>query len=436
MRFDYTKAGSGLTYEIRNIVEIANRLIRYGVEVNWENIGDPVAKGEALPKWFKETVKGVLDSNKAYEYSPTKGVCATREYIAAKNNALGGAQITKEDIIFFNGLGDAVSHTYAAMHVDARVLMPEPTYSTHFMAEVLHASFPPNTYHLDPTKDWLPDLAEMERKAQQHKSIISILVINPDNPTGYVYPKKMLEEVIRVARENELFVIFDEIYNQVVYDGVETCMLSQVIGDLPGISMKSISKDVPWPGGRCGWIEIYNAGKDPMFDRFISAIYRQKMAEVCSGTFPQIALPLIYEHPEYKGYLRERLNHYQKLAMIAVEELSKSKYLDVIAPRGAFYLSAVFKEGALNGRQKLPIKIAAIQDYIESVLSDKDPYDKRFTYYLLASTGICVVPLTSFFTTINGFRLVLLEKDVDRFAATVRRIAEHVDIYVESALES
>jgi aspartate/methionine/tyrosine aminotransferase len=432
MRFDYTKAGSGLTYEIRNIVEVGNRLARFGVEVNWENIGDPVAKGEVLPQWFKETVKGVLDNNSAYEYSPTKGVDATREYIATKNNALGGAQITKDDVIFFNGLGDAVSHTYAAMHVDARVLMPEPTYSTHFMAEVLHASFPPNTYHLDPSNNWLPDLAEMERKAQHHRSVISILVINPDNPTGFVYPRKMLEEVVRIAKENELFVIFDEIYNQVVYEGTETCMLSQVIGDLPGISMKSISKDVPWPGGRCGWIEVYNAGKDPMFDRFIDAIYRQKMAEVCSGTFPQLALPLIYEHPGYKAYLSERVKHYEKLAAIAFEELNKSKYLSATMPKGAFYLSAVFKEGVLTNKQTLPIKIAAIQDYIESVLSEKDQLDKRFAYYLLAYSGVCVVPLTSFFTTINGFRLVLLDKNIERFTETVKKIAESVDIYVES----
>jgi aspartate/methionine/tyrosine aminotransferase len=103
----------------------------------------------------------------------------------------------------------------------------------------------------------------------------------------------------------------------------------------------------------------------------------------------------------------------------------------VSKPRGAFYISAVFKDVVLNNKQKLPIKIKDIENYIDSLLSEKDEYDKRFAYYLLASTGICVVPLTSFFTTINGFRLVLLEKNVDDFTDVLKRIVDSVNLYVE-----
>ena len=432
MRFDFAKAGSGLTYEIRNIVQIATRLQEYGVEIKWENIGDPVAKGEKIPCWMKETLKKVLDDNNSYAYSPTKGVDATREYLANKNNALKGAQITKDDIIFFNGLGDAVARTYASMQVDGRVILPEPTYSTHFMAEVLHASFPPNTFRLDPANNWKPDLAELERKVRHANSIVGIMLVNPDNPTGYVYTEHELREITRIAKENDLFLLFDEIYHNIIYNGKSTPLLAEIIGDVPGISMKSLSKEVPWPGGRCGWMEVYNAGKDVAFDRFITAIYQQKMAEVCSATFPQAALPLILEHPNFAGYREERVRYYENLSRIAADELSKSPYLYTNRADGAFYMTVVFKDGALKNNQILPVKENAMKDYVESMLSEKTELDKRFVYYLLASTGICVVPLTSFFAPINGFRMTLLEKDEKKFISIVQKIREAVDQYVES----
>ncbi len=432
MRFDFAKAGSGLTYEIRNIVQIGLRLQSYGVEISWENIGDPVAKGEKIPLWMKETLKKVLDDDMSYAYSPTKGVDATRDYIAAQNNARGGAQISREDIIFFNGLGDAVARTYASMQVDGRVILPEPTYSTHFMAEVLHASFPPNTFRLDPANGWEPDLAELERKVRHANSIVGIMLVNPDNPTGYVYPDHTLREIVRIAKENDLFLMFDEIYHNIIYNGKSTPLLADIIGDVPGISMKSLSKEIPWPGGRCGWMEIYNAGKDAAFDRFITAIYQQKMAEVCSATFPQAALPLLLEHPEFPSYLEERVRHYEKLSRIAADELVKSPYLYVNRTDGAFYMTVAFKDGVLNHTQTLPVKEPAMKEYVESMLSDKSELDKRFTYYLLASTGICVVPLTSFFAPINGFRMTLLEKNEKKFMDVVQRIRAAIDKYVES----
>jgi aspartate/methionine/tyrosine aminotransferase len=432
MRFDFAKAGSGLTYEIRNIVDVANYLKKFDMEISWENIGDPIMKGEKIPQWMKDTLKEVLEEDASYMYSPTKGMLKTREYLAKVNNARGGAQISPEDIIFFNGLGDAVARTYASMQVDGRVILPEPTYSTHLMAEVLHASFPANTFALNHEDGWSPDLAILERKVIRHNSIVGIMIVNPDNPTGYVYSEHELREIVRIARENDLFLMFDEIYHNILFDGVKTPLLSDIIGDVPGISMKSLSKEVPWPGGRCGWIEVYNSGKDPAFDRFITAIYQQKMAEVCSATFPQVALPLLLEHPEFPAYLAERVEHYKKLADIAYDEFSKSPYLVVNKTKGAFYMTVAFKNGVLNSTQKLATKDPKITEYVESRLSDKSELDKRFTYYLLASEGICVVPLTSFFAPTNGFRMTLLEKNIDKFTDVVKRVRRAVDTYVES----
>jgi len=433
MRFEIARGGSGLTYEIRNIVLIAKKLQEYGVKIIWENIGDPVQKGEHIPDWMKEVLIDIIKEDGSYAYSPTKGVDATRAFIADRVNSRGKIQITPEDVIFFNGLGDAIARAYSSIQVDARMIMPEPTYSTHFMAEVLHASFPSNTYRMNPYNNWHPDLRELEQKVKSHKAIVGILIINPDNPTGFVYPVEALQNIVRIARENDLFVISDETYINIVYNGKTTIPIGDVIGDIPAIAMKSISKEAPWPGARCGWMEIYNADRDPIFARFVNTILQQKMSEVCSTTLPQMAIPLIMTHPEYKNYLRQRTQHYEKLSAIAYGILKDVPFLIANKTNGAFYSTVIFNESVLNDRQSLPIKQPEIKKYVESLTKGTIEYDKRFVYYLLAATGICVVPLTSFFTPLLGFRMTLLDKDVDEFEHVVKTIASKITEYINSS---
>ena len=433
MRFDIAKSTSGMAYEIRNIVGVASKIQQCGIDITWKNIGDPVEKGEHIPDWMKEVLYEIIKEDRSYAYSPTKGVTETREFLAELVNQRGGAQIDKEDIIFFNGLGDAIARAYSSMRVDARIIMPEPTYSTHFLAEVHHASFPPNTYRMNPYRDWHPDIVELERKVKSHDAIVGILVINPDNPTGHVYPKKTLKEIVRIAKEYDLFLVFDEIYRNITYNGQKTLPLSDIVGDVPAMSMKGISKEFPWPGARCGWIEVYNADKDETFARYINAILTQKMAEVCSTTLPQLAIPRLMTHPEYEPYLNNRIRHYEKLSNIAYNIFREVPYIVVNRTNGAFYMTIAFNEAVLNHKQKLHIEEPEARKLVEEIVDHKIEHDKRFVYYLLGATGICVVPLTSFFTHLPGFRITLLEKDESKFEQTVNRIAEKIVEYVESS---
>ncbi|MBN2284002.1 MAG: pyridoxal phosphate-dependent aminotransferase [Deltaproteobacteria bacterium] len=433
MRFDIAKTGTGLTYEIRNIVGVANKLMENGVSITWENIGDPVIKGEKIPAWMKDCVKEIISNDSSFAYSPTKGMDETREFLAELVNKRGQYKLHKDDIIFFNGLGDAIARAYSSMRIDARIIMPEPTYSTHLLAEVHHASFPPNTYRMNPYHNWQPDIAEMERKVKSHNTIVGILVINPDNPTGYVYPEETIRDIVRIAKEYDLFLVFDETYRNLVYNGQKTVPLSDVIEDVPAVSMKGISKEFPWPGSRCGWIEVYNADKDETFARYINTIFTQKMSEVCSTTLPQMSIPVIMSHPEYHKYLNKRTRHYEKLSNIAFNILKDVPYTVVNRTNGAFYMTVVFNDAVLNGKQKLHIENAAVKDYVDTIIDGRMEKDKRFVYYLLAATGICVVPLTSFFTALPGFRFTLLERDVSKFEKTINTIAEKIVEYVESS---
>jgi aspartate/methionine/tyrosine aminotransferase len=432
MRFEIARGGSGLTYEIRNIVLIADKLKEYGVEIIWENIGDPVQKGEQIPDWMKNVLTEIIREDRSFAYSPTKGVNETREFLARLVNKRGKTQITPDDIIFFNGLGDAIARSYSSLQVDARVIMPEPTYSTHFMAEVLHASFPPNTYRMNPYSNWYPDIREIEQKVKSHKSIVGILLINPDNPTGFVYPVETLKQVVQIAKDHDLFLVVDETYINIVYGGKKTLPISDIIDGVPAISMKGISKEFPWPGSRCGWIEVYNADTDPAFARFVNTIFHQKMSEVCSTTLPQMSIPRIMTHPEYQNYLHKRIRHYEKLSNIAYDILKDVPCLTVNKTNGAFYMTAVFNEAVLNNKQRLHIKQKEIRQYIEKLVEGDIENDKRFVYYLLAATGICVVPLTSFFTPLPGFRMTLLDKDEAEFERVVKTIAEKIVEYIES----
>jgi alanine-synthesizing transaminase len=432
MRTGLVHIGAGeLTYEIRNIIRVADKLQELGVPVYLENIGDPVAKGEKIPGWMKEIVAELVREDDCYGYCPTQGLMETREFLVSLNNNNGHCRITPDDIIFFNGLGDAITKTYGFLRRTARIITPSPTYTTHSSSEAAHAGLPPVCYPLDPGNHWFPDIEELRRRVKYNPAVGGILLINPDNPTGMVYSVNMLKEIVEIAREFDLFIIADEVYQNLVFNGQKTESLGGVIGEVPGISMKGISKEVPWPGSRCGWIEVYNVDKDPEFKSYIRSILNAKMVEVCSTTLPQKALPLILQHPRYPEYLEQRRQRYEHFSQIAHECLSNIPGVVVNPTNGAFYMSVAFEEGVLNHRQTLPIFNGAVGELVEKLTAGSNIQpDKRFVYYLLAATGICVVPLTSFNTDMQGFRLTLLETDEKMFCKMLDGLKQGIEQYI------
>ncbi|MBP9750142.1 MAG: pyridoxal phosphate-dependent aminotransferase [Candidatus Pacebacteria bacterium] len=432
MRNDIVHPGADeLTYEIREIVAVGEELKRMGVPIYWENIGDPIAKGRTIPPWIKDIVADLVQhDDSSYGYSPTRGILTTREFIATMRNAEGGAAITPDDILFFNGLGDAIQTSFLYLHPRCRILGPDPAYPTYSSAEGAHADARHLTYDLVPERHWQPDLADIENKVKYNPEIGGILIINPDNPTGTVYTRDTLAGMVDIARRYDLFVMSDEIYSNIVYDGAMV-PLSQVVGTVPGIAFKGLSKEVPWPGARCGWIEVYNREKDPVFDRYIKSLVLAKMLEVCSTTLPQKALPRIMSDARYQPHLREVAVEFGRKADLFAEAFKDVPGLIVNKPQGAFYASVVFQEGVLTDAQTLPIADPAVRERIE-VLTRQVAKDKRFVYYLMGSTGITVVPLSGMNSHRNGFRLTLLEPDMSTFKDMLATIAMHVTQYVRS----
>ena len=420
-----------LSYEIRGIVRKANILQKEGVEITWENIGDPIQKNATVPDWIKEIIQNLVADNTTYGYCDSKGELKTREFLAQKNNEMGGAQITSDDILFFNGLGDAISTIYHYLDSTSRVIGPSPAYSTHSSAEAAHANHQPLTYKLDPENSWYPDMEDLRNKVEFNPNVVAILLINPDNPTGMVYPKEILDEIVELAKEFDLMLISDEIYHQITYNGVRSYALSEVIDDVPGIAMKGISKEMPWPGARCGWIECYNRDKSQAFDEFCNALDDAKMIEVCSTTLPQMAIPKILGDDrfyEYRNALNEKIGW--RSTFIA-DTLSEVPELIINKTYGAFYNTIVFKEGVLRHDQSLEIENPKVKEKVEKWVKDV-PLDFRFVYYLLGATGICVVPISSFCSDLLGFRVTLLEEDEELLKKTFTQVRDSIREYLDS----
>lgn len=434
MRQQLLREGANeLSYEIRGIVKKAEQLQDLGETIYWENIGDPIQKNATIPSWIKEIISNLTLQDETYGYSHSKGLLDTRKFLADKNNQLNGVQIKPEDITFFNGLGDAIHKVYQYLRPTARVIGPSPAYSTHSSAEAAHANHHPITYELDPNNNWYPDLADLEMKVKYNPNVVGIMVINPDNPTGMVYPKSILEGIVRIAKDYNLFLIFDEIYMNLIYNEASRCALAEIIGDLPGISLKGISKEFPWPGARCGWCEYYNRQSDADFNQLCETIDNAKMIEVSSTRLPQRAIPLIMRHPNYESFIAQNNNKIGVKSRFIESQLKDIPYIKFNRTNGAFYNTIIFKEGVLNKHQKLTVgqpEIAALlQDWIEPNM----PLDKRFVYYLLAAQKVCVVPISSFASKLLGFRVTLLEEDQEIMEETFRRIREGILEYCESA---
>ena len=420
-----------LSYEIRGIVQIAKEIERLGQPILWENIGDPVAKGETLPAWIKEKVRSAIDHDENFGYGPTKGLDRTREFLARLRKKESGITIDPEDIVFFNGVGDAISNVYNYLNRNARVIGPSPAYSTHSSAEAAHAGSPHITYNLLPERNWLPDIHDLRNKVHYNASIAGILIINPDNPTGMVYPKKVLDEIMRIAEEYDLFLVSDEIYTHIVYGDERAYPLAEIIGSRPGIAMRGISKEFPWPGSRCGWIEVYNRSRDLVFSRYIQTIIDAKMLEVCATTLPQAVIPEILEDPRYQEHLNERRKTYKERAEKAYTTLGRVKGIIAPKPDGAFYMTVVFKDSLLHDDQSLSIIHGPVRKFVEEKVKGVPP-DKRFAYYLMGASGICVVPLSGFNSNLYGFRATLLEQSKTRFEEIYKTLAEKISEYLAS----
>lgn len=428
-----------LQYGIREVVDTSQKINE--LDPSWkmipENIGDPIPKGWPVPPFLKDLIKQAVDdeSNGVFGYSHSRGLPATRKWVAqyAKRFA-PSSDLDYESVLFTSGLGAAIAVMYGMIKRGTRILQPTPSYPTHVSLEAYCQGANSIQYNLDPDNEWQPDLAHMEAQIKSHPEIAGILLINPNNPTGAVYGAETIEKIVCLAERYGLMLISDEVYFRMVYNGHTHIHITEVAHNrVPLIVMKGLSKDVPWPGGRCGWFEFHNTHLCAEYKKYCDGLKKRVLMEVCSVTLPQTILPQIYDHPDYVSWIANYNEELEENGNAIADKLSESPYLKVNRTNGAFYMMPLFKDGALNGKQTLPIANEAVRKYIEKeVAAENFPLDKRFCYYVLAATGICIVPSSGFFSPFPGFRLTTLDRDPVRRKNTYETLVRAVNEYVES----
>lgn len=419
-----------LEYEIRQIVDYGYELRkRFGIEMTWENIGDPLAMGEQVEPWIKDIVKNLVEDNRSWAYSPSRGVVEAREYLADEVNRRGGVQITPDDILFTNGVADAVDKLYDLIRKDDRVLMQSPSYPTHSSNEAKRGDYEFIQFRLDPDNDWQPDLDDIHKKIKYNPQVIAIALVNPDNPTGMVYQPETIREIANLANRYGLFIICDEIYAHIVYNGRETRHISQIIGDVPALALRGISKDYPWPGSRCGWMEMLNRHRDPAFLNYTNSLVNAKMMEVCSTTLPQMSVPHVYGHPEYKNLKNRRAAQFDERGKEYFDFFKTVQGVKATRPSGAFYFSVLFEDGVLRSDQTLPLDNPEARRFVEEKVGNV-ALDKRFVYYMMASAGVCATPLSGFHSDLQGFRLTTLRPDQEKRVEVLNKIKNAIETYL------
>lgn len=428
-----------LRYAIREVMDVAQKLGEVDSTFKFvgENIGDPIAKGWTVPKFVKDLiVEEIQKSGDAvFGYSHSRGIPSTRKWVVEYAKRFSpSSTLDYEYVLFASGLGAGIATLYQMVPKGARVIQPTPSYPTHASMESFNAKAAPIVYRLDPKNNWQPDMADLEAQIIANPEVTALLVINPNNPTGAVYSRETLEELVKLAEKYQLMIISDEVYFRMVYNGYEFQQITEIAqGRVPLVVMRGVSKDVPWPGARCGWIEFHNVDLDPDYRAYAEAVKKRILMEVCSVTLPQTVLPKIYDHPEFaawnKAYNAELESNGNHIASV----LNATEGLSVNVTNGAFYMMPLFKENVLNDRQTLNIVNDDARKYIESEVSKPGfPLDKRFTYYLLAATGICVVPASGFYSPYPGFRLTTLDRDEVRRKDTYARLSNAVREYLGS----
>lgn len=426
-----------MKYGIREIVDVAQKLEELipDFEIIYENIGDPIAKGWPAPPFLKEAIKKAADQDETYGYTHSRGLPSARKWVLDYAKRFSpSSKLDYEYVLFTSGLGAAISAMYHMLPHGLRIIQPTPSYPTHASMESFGAEQESIAYNLNPDNQWQPDLDHLEEQIKKNPKIIGILVINPNNPTGAVYSPETIEKIVAIAEKYNLFIVSDEVYFRMIYNDHTYTQITEIAHNrVPLIVFRGTSKDVPWPGGRCGWIEFHNIHLDENFQKYCETVKKRVLMEVCSTSLPQFVLSEIYDHPDYEDWIKNYNLLLEKNGNQIANILSQSPHLKVNRTNGAFYMMPLFKDNVLNNRQTLPIANEEAKKYIEKEVARPDfPLDQRFTYYLLANTGICAVPATGFFSPYFGFRITTLDRDEKRRENTYQNMVKAIDEYVNS----
>ncbi|MGE3277916.1 MAG: aminotransferase class I/II-fold pyridoxal phosphate-dependent enzyme [Vicinamibacterales bacterium] len=315
------------TYAIRNIVAEARKVELSGLSVRYLNIGDPNQFGFLTPPHLIEAVERAMrDGHNGY--APSPGIAEAREAVAA-DFAARGVVMPADRVLITSGTSEGIELALTALVDEGEsVLVPSPTYPL-YTAVLAKIGATPAYYRTDPDRGWLPDLDHL--RSLITPATRALVVIDPNNPTGAIYPDEVRRELIALAETHGLVILADEVYGDLAYDGPVPPMAT-LAPEAPIISYSSLSKAYLAPGWRAGWMGV---GTTPRLDGVLAAIKKLADGRLCSPGPMQYAVTaaLTGDRSHQVGFraaLAER-------AALTTARLNAIAGIRCVAPRGAFY---------------------------------------------------------------------------------------------------
>jgi len=318
---------NNFTYAIRNIVAEARAVEATGRKVRYLNIGDPIPFGFDTPAHLVEAVvKATRDG--ANGYVPSPGITPAREAVAAEWSARG-FPVTTDRVLITSGTSEGIELALTALaNAGDRVLVPMPTYPlyTAVLAKIgAEAAF----YRTDPSRGWMPDLDHLESLITS--STRAIVLIDPNNPTGAMYPTPVRRAVLDLAERHGLVVLADEVYGDVAYDG-PVPPLASLDPDGPIVAFSSLSKAYLAPGWRTGWLAV---GRSPRLDDLLAAIKKLADGRLCSNGPTQYAIaPALLGDRSHQDTFRAAL---RSRAEVTTRAFNGMPGFSCVQPTAAFY---------------------------------------------------------------------------------------------------
>ncbi|MDK7742428.1 pyridoxal phosphate-dependent aminotransferase [Helcobacillus massiliensis] len=385
-----------VSYDVRGpVLEEAARMEAEGHRILKLNIGNPAPFGFEAPDEI--LVDFIKQLPTAQGYSESKGIPSARRAVAQYYQKQGLSDVSIEDVYLGNGVSELIQLLAQALVDNGdEVLVPMPDYPL-WTASVTLAGGKAVHYELDEDDSWFPNVEDIAAKVTDRTK--AIVVINPNNPTGAVYPKERLEQIAEVAREHDLLILSDEIYDKILYDDAEHHTMASIAPDLLTITFNGLSKAYRVAGFRAGWMMLYGP-KDHAAD-FIEGLTILSNMRLCANVPAQhvIATALggyqtIDDLVLPGGRLREQRD-------VAYEGLMEIPGVSVNKPAGALYMFP-----------RLDLEQYPVED------------DEQLAYALLREKKILVTQGTGFnYPRPDHFRLVTLP-DADTITNALDRIGD------------
>ena len=331
--FEKSHKLDNVCYDIRGpVMDEADRMIADGVEILKLNIGNPATFNFTAPDEIIQDM--IYTLRNAEGYSDSKGIFSARKAIMQYCQIKHIPNVGINDIYTGNGVSELITMSMQGLlNSGDEILVPAPDYPL-WTASIVLAGGTPVHYMCDEQNEWNPDIEDIRKKVT--KNTKGIVIINPNNPTGALYSKEILEEIIQIARENELILFSDEIYDRLVMDGLTHIATASLASDVPCVTFNGLSKSHRVAGFRCGWMCI--SGDKKKIKGYIEGLNLLSSMRLCSNVpAQQIIQTALGGYQSVDVLLKPGGRIYEQRECIynALQEIDG---VSVVKPKAAFYI--------------------------------------------------------------------------------------------------